>query len=203
MLDPNWVYFSAVLGLLGGCHYSWAIVNRRARPNLVTWSMWAAAPLIGFFAQLDAGVGLPAVPTLGIGLGPLIVVVTALLARRHRARLGLFDLTCAVVATTALGVWLGLGQAPIAVFFAVLADGVAALPTVLKAWRDPDSENLIFYVSVGIGGVITLLTVSVWKPTVWAFAAYILSLSVLLVTIVTTRRAWLSRAVVDSTAQRG
>jgi len=188
MLDPNWVFASAALGLVGSARYAFATVSGKARPNLVTWSLWTAAPLIGFFAQLDAGVGLPAVQTLAAGLGPLAVVVSGLVTRHNLAQLGPFDAVCSVIAVTALGIWLWLGQAPLAVIFAVAADAAAALPTIVKAWRDPGSENLLFYVLVGTGATITLLTISSWKPASWAFAVYMLALCVLLVGIVSVRR---------------
>ncbi len=188
MLDPHWVFVSAALGLVGCARYAVATVTGQARPNLVTWSLWAAAPLIAFFAQLDAGVGLPAVLTLTAGLGPLVVVASALLSRHHHARLGVFDVLCGAVAVLALAVWLGLDRAPLAVLFAVGADAAAALPTIRKAWRDPGSENLLFYVLVGAGAIITLVTISSWEPEGWAFAAYMLALCALLVGIVSTRR---------------
>lgn len=188
MLDPNWVFVSAALGLIGSVRYAVATLSGSARPNLVTWSLWAAAPLIGFFAQLDAGVGLPAVQTLTAGVAPLVVVVSGLVSRHHRARIGPFDVSCGIVAALALGVWLGLGQAPAAVFVAVAADAIAALPTIRKAWLDPDSENVLFYVLVGLGATITLLTISSREPSAWAFAVYLLGLSVLLVALVVARR---------------
>ena len=188
MLDPRWVFVSAVLGLIGSVRYAVATLTGSARPNLVTWSLWAAAPLIGFSAQLAAGVGLPAVPTLAAGVGPLVVVAAGLVSRHHRARIGPFDVVCAAVAVLALGVWLGLGRAPLAVFVAVAADAVAALPTIRKAWHDPDSENVLFYVMVGLGATITLLTISSWEPSAWAFAVYMLALCLLLVALVVSRR---------------
>ena len=188
MLDPNWVFLSAALGLFGSLRYAAATVAGRVQPNLVTWSLWAAAPLIAFAAQLDAGVGLPAVPTLSAGLGPLIVVVASLASPGRRARLGPFDLACGATAVVALAVWLGLGQAPVAVFIAVAADGVAALPTILKAWRDPWSEQATFYGVIGVGAVITLLTIRSWEPAAWAFAAYILALTVLVCVVLVARR---------------
>ncbi|MYW75179.1 MULTISPECIES: hypothetical protein [Pseudonocardia] len=54
-----------------------------------------------------------------------------------------------MIAVAALVVWVGFDAAPTAVIFAVGADA-AALPTIRKAWHDPDSENLLFYVLVGI-----------------------------------------------------
>ncbi|UNT00721.1 hypothetical protein MMF93_32725 [Streptomyces tubbatahanensis] len=188
MLDPHWVFVSAVLGLAGSVRYAFSTMRGTARPNLVTWSLWAAAPLIGFFAQLDAGVGMPAVQTLAAGVGPLAVVVCAVLTRHNLARLGTFDVVCAVIAVVALGVWLGLGQAPLAVVCAVAADAAAALPTALKAWRDPYSENLLFYVLVGTGAAVTLLTITSWQPEAWAFAVYVLALCAVLVSIVSVRR---------------
>jgi len=193
VLHPNWVFVAAALGLLGSVRYAVATLSGSARPNLVTWSLWAAAPLIGFFAQLDAGVGLPAVLTLAAGVGPLVVVTSGLVSRHHRARIGPFDVACATVAVIALGVWLGLGRAPLAVFVAVAADGIAALPTIRKAWHDPGSENLLFYVLVGIGATITLSTISSWEPSAWAFAVYVLALCLLLVALVSGRRYALPR----------
>lgn len=194
MIDPRWVFVSAVLGMAGSVRYAVAVVRGTVRPNLVTWSLWAAVPLIAFSAQLDSGVGLPAVQTLVAGAGPLVVVVTAVCTRRNLARLGVFDLACAVVAGAALGAWLGLGEAALAVVFAVAADASAALPTVVKAWRDPASENLLFYVLVGTGAAVTLLTISSWSPAAWAFAAYVLTLSASLVAVVSVRRRVLQYA---------
>lgn len=194
MIDPRWVFVSAVLGIAGSVRYAVAVVRGTVRPNLVTWSLWAAVPLIAFSAQLDSGVGLPAVQTLVAGAGPLVVVVTGLCTRRNLARLGVFDLACAAVAGAALGAWLGLGEAALAVVFAVAADAAAALPTVVKAWRDPASENLLFYVLVGTGAAVTLLTISSWSPAAWAFAAYVLTLCASLVAVVSVRRRVLQYA---------
>ena len=126
--------------------------------------------------------------TLAAGLGPVVVILTSVLTRRYFARLGWFDLACAVVATTALGVWLGLGEAPLAVLFAVAADAVAAVPTIVKAWRHPDSENVLFYVLVGIGATITLMTITSWEAQSWAFAAYQVTICVFLSMTVPARR---------------
>jgi hypothetical protein len=58
----------------------------------------------------------------------------------------------------------------------VAADAAAALPTIRKAWHDPDSEDVLFYVLVGTGATITLLTIRSWGPSGWAFAGYMLAL---------------------------
>ncbi|BBG04885.1 MULTISPECIES: hypothetical protein [Pseudonocardia] len=188
MLDPSWVFLGAALGLAGSVRYAIATLTGTARPNLVTWTLWAGVPLIAFFAQISAGVGLPAVLTLGAGVGPLLVVVAALSTRHGLARIGVFDVVCGTVAVVALVVWLGFDEAPLAVLLAVAADAAAALPTIRKGWRDPGSENLLFYVLVGLGATLTLFTVTSWEPSAWAFAAYMLVLCVVMIAVVTLRR---------------
>lgn len=127
--------------------------------------------------------------TLAAGTGPLIVIITSLIARRHYAHLSVVDLVCcAGVAIAALAVWLGLGAAPVAVLFAVAADAIAAIPTLVKAWRHPDSENIFFYVLVGTGATITLMTITVWTPQASAFAVYQLSICAALIVVIATRR---------------
>ncbi|WP_026930356.1 hypothetical protein [Glycomyces tenuis] len=188
MLDPHWVFLSSVLSLFGSVHYARATLAGRARPNRVTWSLWAAAPLIGFFAQLDGGIGLPAVQTLGAGISPLIVLTASFLSRHGAVKVSAFDLACGSTAVVALAAWLGLGHTGLAVLFVVLADAAAAVPTVRKAWRDPHSEHVMFYPLIGIGAVITLLTITDWRPASWLFAGYILALAATMSAVITTRR---------------
>ncbi|QVQ53753.1 hypothetical protein J4H86_08565 [Spiractinospora alimapuensis] len=188
MLDPNWVFLGAALGLVGSLRYAWATLRGHARPNRVTWFLWAAAPLIGFLAQLDDGIGPPAILTLGAGVGPLVVLAASFLSRHGAVAVTGFDLACGAIAAAALVVWLGLGSAPLGVLFAVGADAAGAIPTVRKAWRDPHSENALFFVFIAAGAGLTLLTITEWEPAAWAFAAYMLTLSLLLTTAIVLRR---------------
>jgi len=194
MIHPNWVFLSMALGLLGSLRYAHATLLGRVRPNRVTWSLWAAAPLIGFFAQLDTAVGRPALLTLSAGVGPLIVLTASLASRHGTVAITRFDLACGAISVIALIVWVGLGQAALAVLFAVIADAAGAVPTLRKAWRDPDSESALFYALVGIAATITLLTITAWQPASWAFAGYMLAISVALTAIIVLRRGRRSAA---------
>lgn len=115
-------------------------------------------------------------------------MLVASFARRHGAvAVTGFDVACGAVSVLALIVWLGLDDPATAVIVAVVADAAGAVPTVRKAWRDSGSENVAFYVLVGLGAAITLLTVTSPAPSAWAFAAYVLGITVLLVTILVAR----------------
>jgi hypothetical protein len=188
MIDPHFVFLAAAIGLTGTIRYAIGTLRGRTSPNRVTWTLWAAAPLIGFFAQLDSQVGLPAVSTLAIGVGPLLVLIASFVNRKATVRLTGFDLGCGAVAVLSLIIWLGLDAAPVAVVFAVLADAVGAVPTVRKAWADPRSESALFYVLVGVNGTLTLLTLIDWAPKSWAFPVYLILLSLTMTVIIRVRR---------------
>ncbi|WP_449277314.1 hypothetical protein [Leucobacter sp. GX24907] len=193
MIDPNWVLVTLALSMVGAGRYAYLTIRGKVRPNLVTWSLWAAAPLIGFFAQLDSGVGMPSLQTLGSGLGPLIVFIAALLTRHGRVRVTVFDIWCGVFALIALIAWITAGDARYAVFLAIIADGVAAIPTFRKAWHDPNSESVFLFVLTVLGSVITLLTMTSWAPEVWGFSGYLLLVSLSLTLVILSRRAMLRR----------
>jgi len=193
VINPDWVFLSVALGLLGSLRYARATLRGQVRPNRVTWALWAAAPLIGFFAQLDTEVGRPALLTLSAGVGPLIVLAASLASRHGTAVVTRFDLACGAISVAALIVWVGLGQAALAVWFAVIADGAGAIPTLRKAWRDPDSESALFFALVGVAATITLLTITSWQPASWAFAGYMLAISIVLTATIVVRRGRRSR----------
>lgn len=188
MLDPNWVFLSLALSLTGAVRYATLTVRGLVRPNLVTWGLWAAAPLIGFFAQLDAGVGMPAIQTLGAGVSPLIVFIAGIFSQHARVRVTAFDVWCAVFSVVALGVWVGFGHAALAVWVAIAADAIAALPTYRKTWIDPASEGVFFFVLVVIGSTVTLATITSWTPETWGFAAYVLLNGLIIVAIALGRK---------------
>lgn len=188
MLHPNWVLLSLALSLFGAIRYSVLTARGQVRPNLVTWGLWAAAPLIGFFAQLDAGVGMPALQTLGAGVAPLIVFATGILSRHARVRVTAFDIWCGVFSVAALAVWVGLGRAAVAVLVAIAADAVAAFPTYRKAWNDPASESVLFFVLVVIGSLVTLATVTTLDPAAWGFCAWLLVNALVILGILGWRR---------------
>lgn len=174
---PGWcVFVGAALSLAGSLRYCQLTIAGRTRPNRVTWALWAAAPLIGFAAQVDDGVGLPSVLTLSIGVGPALVLASTFVNPAAYWRIRPFDVACGAVSVLALVVWLTLPDPTPAVVVAVLADLVAGVPTIRKAWTSPGTEAAAPFLLVGGNGAITLLTLERWAVSDWAFAVYIVVL---------------------------
>ncbi len=191
MIDPRFAILGALIVLTGNAAYARDTVRGETQPNRVTWMLWALAPMIAFAAEVAQGVGLDAVLTLAVGFGPLLVVVASFLDAKAYARVTLFDALCGVLSLMALGAWAATGRGNVAILLSVLADFLAAVPTIRKAYRYPHTEHSLAFLSGVAGGAITLLTIKAkdWGFASVAFPAYILLDSGLIAWLILVPRA--------------
>src|ERR1700760_3619949 len=191
MIDAHFAILGALVILMGNAAYARDTVRGRTQPNRVTWTMWALAPMIAFAAEVAQGVGLNAVLTLAVGFGPLMVVVASFLDPKAYARVTPFDAGCGVLSLVALVAWAVTGRGNLAILLSVLADFLAAIPTIRKAYRYPHTEHAAAFLAGVIGAGITLLTIKADDRgfASVAFPAYILLDSGLIALLILVPRA--------------
>lgn len=51
MISENYAVLGALVASLGGFYYFYETIKGTAKPNRVTWLLWAVFPMITFFAQ--------------------------------------------------------------------------------------------------------------------------------------------------------
>lgn len=185
MLPSGFVWVGSVLILFGAWTYIRDIYRGTAKPNLVTWFLWALAPLIAFFAQLSSGNTETAIITLAVGLGPALVVVAGL--KRGYVKLSKFDLICGSASLVALVLWILTNNAQLAIALSILADALAATPTIIKSFRRPNTESPQFFLLFLASATIALLTIRSWTPENYAFTLYIFVLYAVLFSLVRFR----------------
>lgn len=189
MLDERFVILGAALSLVGTVLYLRAMAAGEAQPNRVTWGCWALAPLVAFAAELGEGVGLRSLMTFIVGFGPLLILVASFLDRDAYWRLGPFDLACGVLSVVAIVGWLVTQSGVVAIVFALGADLIAGVPTLLKTWRAPETEEPVVFALAGVNGLIALLTVDHWTTANVAFPLYILVIASVLTVVAYRPRA--------------
>lgn len=128
-----------------------------------------------FFGQLSEGVGLPALLAFSAGFGPLLVVITALISRKKQWRLTRFDLACGAVSVAGLVLWAITGAGLVAIFFNIFADLMGTIPTIVKAYRRPDTETSLTYGLGALASLIVLLTIDRWNAATYSFPIYVLA----------------------------
>jgi hypothetical protein len=191
VIDPHFAILAALVTVTGSAGYALDTLRGRTEPNRVSWSLWAIAPLIAFAAELSEGVGLKALMTFSVGLGPALVVIASFVDERAYAKVTRLDVTCAVLSVAALAMWAVTGKGDVAIAFAILSDLFAAIPTLEKARRAPRSESPKAFVGGVLGAAITLLTIpaSQWVFANFAFPLYILLIDATLLGLILRPRA--------------
>jgi hypothetical protein len=187
MLDVHFVILGAACSLTGEALYIRDTVVGRTRPNRVTWLLWGAAPMVAFAGEVGAGVGLRALMTFSIGLGPLLVFSASFLNRRAVWRIGRLDWACGALSVAGVVVLVVSRQGVLAIGAAIAADLLAGIPTVVKSWRAPETESATAYWGSLANAGITLLTVTTVTAAVVAFPLYIAALCALEVLLVAGR----------------
>ncbi|HUD11855.1 MAG TPA: hypothetical protein VMS08_05570 [Candidatus Saccharimonadia bacterium] len=194
MLDPRFVIFGALLNLFGSGAYIRDTLRGQTRPNRVSWLLWSIAPMIAFGGEIGEHVGIQALTTFMAGFCPLLVLTTSFVNRKAYWQLTRFDIGCGILSLCAVVLWAITRTGNIAIIFSVLADGLAATPTIIKSYRHPDTESSIAFLASGTSGVITLLTIHSWTFALAAFPIYLVLCNAVIFTLTKFPRFRLNRS---------
>lgn len=184
MIHPNFVILGVLLQFIGGMSYLVDTVKGRIQPNKVSWLLWAIAPLIAFVAEIKQGVGIESLATFIVGFVPLLVFIASFFNKKAEWKIGRLDIFCGVLSFLGIILWYITKVGNVAIFFAIVADGLAAIPTIVKSHYEPESENDIVYLFGIFNAGVALLTIKIWNFEHWGFPLYLLIVQVILVLLI-------------------
>ena len=187
VVPSAFVFVALAFNIFGAGSYLFRLIRGDIRPHIITWTLWALAPYVAFFAQISDGVGVQALLTLSTGTSPLIVVIILLVRRKGSWQVTTFDICCGLLSVTGILAWVITRHAEYAVGFAIGADALASAPTYRKAWRDPHSESWINFGCLAVSALVTLATIKVWAISQYAFASYLGALGLSLAAVIILR----------------
>ena len=187
MLSQNFVIVGTVIGAIGSIAYLVDTIKGKVRPNRVSFLLWSIAPLIAFAAQIKQGVGLEALMTFSTGFLPILIVIVSFVNKKAEWKITRFDLICGLLSILGLALWLITKVGNVAIFFSILADGLAAVPTIVKSYKYPDTELAWPWIATSFGVVLTLLTIKDLSFANSGFIVYILIVDTLVYCLVQFR----------------
>jgi hypothetical protein len=187
MLHSNFIIIGTLIGAVGSVAYLTNTVRGKVKPNRVSFLLWSIAPLIAFFAQIKQGVGLEALMTFSTGFLPFTVFIASFVNKQAEWKLTRFDMVCGILSLAGLTLWMITKVANVAIFFSIVADGFAAVPTIVKAYKYPDTEIAWPWIATVFGVILTLLTLSTLTFANSGFILYILVVNTLIYTLVQFR----------------
>ncbi|HEU0117963.1 MAG TPA: hypothetical protein VFR09_04960 [Alphaproteobacteria bacterium] len=174
MIPEYFVYLGAIINLAATLTYVLATLRGKTRPNRVTWFMWGVAPLIGTAAQIAGGVGLSTLMLFMSGIGPLIVFASSFANKNAYWQTRNGDYICGILSICGLIGWYLTRNQDVAIGFTIAGDFAAGLPTFIKSWRHPESENGPTYIIGIFSTSIGVLCVQQPTFTAYAFISYLM-----------------------------
>ncbi len=174
MLNEKFVLLGTAIALCGGGLYLIETLQGKIKPNRVSFLLWSIVPLIAFAAEIEKGVGLPSLLTFMAGFNPLLILLASFVNKDAYWKLNRIDYMFGGIAFVGVILWYVTGEGNRAIAFAILADGLAAVPTLIKAYKAPETENAFAYLTYVINAAITLMTIRIWNFAHYAFPAYVL-----------------------------
>jgi len=146
------------------------------------------APFIGVFFQLKAGAGLSVLPVFMTGFGPLVIIIAAILTKNAFWKINVFDLYCGLFSVIALILYIFTHNLGISILFAILSDGLAAVPTIIKSWKFPETEIKINYFFAIVSNILGLLIIKNWSFTIYSFGIYNIAVNIIIIFCISRKK---------------
>ena len=181
MLPEKIIWIGVLINLIGQIYYLRGILKGDIKPNLVSWIMWMLAPFIGVFFQLKAGAGLSILPVFMAGFGPFLVIVFSILIKNAYWKINAFDLFCGFLSAMALVLYIFTHNLSISILFAILSDGLAAVPTIIKSWKSPETEKVSIYLGGVFSNILGLFIIKKWTFSIYSFGIYFILVNLIII----------------------
>lgn len=178
-LEINFIHWLVILSIFVAASGSFAYIKDTAKgktkPNRVSWSLWALAPMIGTAAALYSHADIWATTRIFLaGFLPLIVFTVSFFNPKSYWKLTTFDFICGACSVLALFIWWKANSPQLAILFAALGDGFASIPTIKKAWTNPETETGFTFLASLIAVILVLPSIPIWNIENSAFQIYLL-----------------------------
>jgi hypothetical protein len=164
---------AGIIAMLAVIPYIKDILHGTTRPNIFSFSLWALLLFISILAQFSAGASWSVTLLVGDFIGTSSVVIFCLFGYGY-GKYGRLEWVCTALAILAIISWQLTHQPVLAILFAVLADAMAAIPTIVKAFKDPWSEAPAQWLLIAFASALAIASTTIFDPANLIFPAYLL-----------------------------
>jgi hypothetical protein len=182
------VILGAALQLLGVLSYIRGTLRGVTKPNRVTWLLWGVIPIIATVAAWSDGVRWAVLPVFMAGLGPLLVFVFSFVNRNAYWKLGWLDYACGLFSVGAIILWVLTKTPAIAIVLSIIADALAAVPTLVKSWHRPETEKTGPFWAGLASQLTAIAALRLFTFSELAFPLYLLIINATLVVVINKDR---------------
>lgn len=156
------ILIAAGLALVGNIPYLIDVIKKRVKPHPYSWFVWSIVSMVTLIGGIQKGAGLAAI---AIAASEVFTILIFIFALRNGIRDSFKDIQkkdtiFLVVALLGLIPWFVTKDPTISVIVVVCIDLVAFVPTLIKTYKDPESETYLLYSMNVARHLLILFTVS-------------------------------------------
>lgn len=183
-----------ILGLLAGLiigsaqlTYLLNTISKKVTPSVLSWFGWACLMGTSLVSQVvSLGWQWSQTQLLCSTAGCVAISSTALLTKNYSWRKA--DLTYLFIGLACVAIYLLSNNAWITTIFAVIADAILGVPTILKAWKDPGSERSVAWTLGVLSSSIALFICIGHAAIYYLFPVYLVIFNGILALITRRKR---------------
>ncbi|OGT62900.1 MAG: hypothetical protein A3E85_00015 [Gammaproteobacteria bacterium RIFCSPHIGHO2_12_FULL_45_12] len=168
---------AGVIGLAGYIPYLYSIFQGKTRPNRASWFIWTLVGgllAVSYIAEGNShAIWLP----IGYFLGPFIVAFLSL--KYGYSEWSRLDTICIIAACISIIPWWLSDNANYTLLINLVIDSTGAIPTILKTYKEPETEDFTAWTIFFIANTLQVLAVRYWDIS----GAYPIYLFILAATI--------------------
>ena len=163
-------WLAGLLSLAAFVPYILSTLRCHTKPNRATWSIWMVNSFVIAASYYSSGATNTIWVAVGYSIGSL---VTAILSYRFgTGGWTWLDRNCLTMAAIALFCWWWFDSALIALLMSLSVDFAGALPTIAKAYQEPETEDRIAWSLFLSGNCINLMAIDRWMFKIVIYPAY-------------------------------
>jgi hypothetical protein len=154
-----WIIGMLVLSLVSPIFYTKSMLAGKAKPHrttrLIIWFA-AVAGLLGIIGSSSlAGI---IFACIFLARASYLLVMSFIYGAGGTSRL---DIYCLAVGVLALILYIATGNGLLAISFGILADLIGYIPTFIKTWHKPKSEDPTFFIIEGLASLLGII--AIWE----------------------------------------
>ncbi len=156
------IFFGVLSGLIAAgmiIPYLVSMVKETTRPNIVSWSLWTIVVFITGLAQIHAGASWSLLLLIGTIAANISVIFLCIRGYGYK-KFETIDQITLVCALVSIILWWITANPLAAMICALVADSIAYAPTLIKAYKYPESETLLYWGALVIADLLALISVT-------------------------------------------
>jgi hypothetical protein len=156
-----WIAGTLVLSLISPIFYTRSMLAGKSKPHRVTRLIVWLASIAGLLGVLhSSNVSGIIFAAIFFSRASYLLIMSLFYGVGGANRL---DISCLVIGVLALALYVVTGSGLLAISLGILADLIGYIPTFVKTWHKPDSEDPVFFTIEGVASLFAVFAIWEWR----------------------------------------